>query len=193
MMIRSFLALELPPSLQKAVVRLQTQLQAVLTPVKWVKESSLHLTLKFLGDIDSFAIETIREGVGSVVQEYQGFSLGIQGLGVFPNLQRPRTLWLGVIGERAVLDSLVSALDQELERQGFLRETKPFHPHLTLARIKPPSREIGKILATSGFLGDSATIGEFSVTHVSLFKSELRPEGSVYTRLWEVPIGKSLT
>ena len=188
MTIRSFLAVKLPAPLKEELERVQNRLRSELPKLAWVKPSGMHLTVKFFGDIELDQVEEIQEYVQRVVQRLTCFSLEVQGLGVFPNIRMPRVLWAGISGEAEILSRLVYDLDEALETLGFPKEGKPFNPHLTLARIKSQGREVGEVLEKKKLLVPAVAIGSIDVTQVSLFKSELRPSGSVYTCLWDVSL-----
>jgi len=116
----------------------------------------------------------------------------LERLGAFPHPQSPRVLWVGPSEnwERGVeakrIAEIHGAIEQVSEGLGFLRETKPFSPHLTLARIKMGERQVGVALAKGGVLDRPLSLGSLVVESVVLMKSELKPTGSVYTRLWDV-------
>lgn len=145
------------------------------------------MTIKFLGDIEEAQVPVLQEVVGTAVASCTAFSLDIQGVGVFPDLRRPRILWAGVSGAVDHLQALVSLIDKALEPLGFSTETKPFRPHLTLARIKPHVRDVGAALAKAGICQESSVFGTLNFNQLCLLKSELTPQGAKYSRLWEVP------
>ncbi len=188
MKIRSFLAVKLPDPLKEELERVQNRLRSKLPHLAWVKPSAMHLTVKFFGDIEMEQVEEIQGCAQRVMQHSSRFSLAAQGLGVFPNIRMPRILWVGISGETKILSRLVDDLDEALATLEFPKEGKPFNPHLTLARIKSQGREVGEVLVKKKLLEPSVPIGSIDVTHVSLFKSELRASGSVYTCLWDVSL-----
>jgi 2'-5' RNA ligase len=116
------------------------------------------------------------------------FTVAVEGLGVFPDVRAPRVLWVGLADQGEALRRLAADVETALEAIGFAAETKPFHPHLTLARIKERSREAGRALAAGGMLEQAAPVGSVDVGAVAVMKSELRPSGAVYTKLCEVPL-----
>lgn len=204
-MIRTFVAVELEADLRQALGQLQEQvkdrlragLQRLAPDVRlqWVRPESMHLTLKFLGAIEESQVERIRETLSPVLESRAAFSVEVAGLGVFPDLRDPRVLWVGLRAAQAEpgqpdaleqLSRLARDVDVALGGLGFAQETRPYSPHLTLARIKERSREIGKVLAESELLSGTPSLGSLRVRSVSLMKSDLRPSGAVYTRLWEI-------
>jgi 2'-5' RNA ligase len=116
----------------------------------------------------------------------------LERLGGFPRPQSPRVLWVGPSenwekgAEAKRVAEIHDAIEQACEGLRFLRETKPFSPHLTLARVKVGERQVGDALAKSGVLDRPLSLGSVAVESVGLIKSELKPTGSVYTKLWEV-------
>lgn len=189
MSVRVFLAVELDVSVREALACLQDQLRSKLPRIAWVRPQSIHLTVKFLGDVEEAQVQPIRQGVTDAVEGCPSFFTQVERLGVFPHLRVPRVLWLGLTGDIAKLQSLVTAVDQALLPLGFQPESRPFSPHLTLARIKERARDVGQALEKSQILEQSISCGGLTVDRVCLFKSDLKPSGAVYTKLWEAPLG----
>lgn len=193
-MIRTFVAVELEDDSRSAIAQLQASLKRELgqhgrdVRLQWVRPESMHLTLKFLGDVDETQILNILEALQIAGQDQPAFSLDVQGVGVFPDLRAPRVLWLGLSRSTDRLVSLASRVDTVLHPLGFEREVRPFTPHLTLARIKEGSREVGKALTETGITRQSHRIGTVPVKAIALMKSQLGSTGSVYTRLGEAPL-----
>ena len=135
--IRSFIAVELPSEIKSKLDELQKELkQSKLQQIKWASPSGIHLTLKFLGNIDAGDTEKITSAIREGCQGYKKFTLELSGLGVFPNYRRPRVIWLGVGGQMDVLLKLQQQIDDKLELIGFPREKIPFSPHITLGRVR---------------------------------------------------------
>ena len=189
MSIRTFLAFELNTAVRESLSRFQKQWQSSLPPINWVKPQSIHLTVKFLGDVNHDQLEPLRLAVESVAQKFTPFGLQVNGVGTFPHLRMPRVLWAGISGQVEQLQNVVSLVEDALAPLGFQPESKPFQPHLTLARIKQHSREVGVVLAKSEVFEEPLFFGDLPVDRLCLFKSELKPTGAVYQRLWEVPLG----
>ena len=194
-MIRAFVAVELTDELRSAIALVQTQVKAELARelrrtapdarLQWVRPEAIHLTLKFLGDIEDGQVEDIAQALAVAVSPQARFSMEVGGLGVFPDLRAPRVLWIGLSGPGPLV-SLAQSVDQALAGLDFSLETRPFNPHLTLARIKERGREVGKALAVIGLLAQGSPVGTLPVQTVSLMRSELKPSGAVYSRLREV-------
>jgi 2'-5' RNA ligase len=194
-MIRTFIAVELDPHLQQAIGgaqdSLKDELQRLAPGVRlhWVRVEAIHLTLKFLGDIEESQVGGILQALEMVGHDHVPFSIDVKGLGVFPDLRAPRVVWMGLSGHADRLVRLAGAIDVALTSLGFQAEQKPYLPHLTLARVKERARDIGKALADSGVTRESKLMGTLSVQAVALMKSELTPSGSIYTRLGLATLG----
>lgn len=177
-MIRTFIAIELPESLKQSLARVQRRLECA-ERINWVKAANMHLTLRFLGDVPEKRIDELKACMERTVANYSPFELTPKGLGAFPNLRRPRVFWAGIEDASRSLTGLQKRLQTELEQAGFGREDYPFSPHITLGRVKDPS-----IRATQESLKQlEFSEKAFRVQEIVLMRSDLRPEGSLYTRL----------
>jgi len=189
--IRAFIAIELPEALKAEIARLQEQLKAKSrTPARWVNPENIHLTLKFLGDIDSDTVDDILLAMGEAARGISSFHFSVKGLGVFPNPQRPRIIWVGLTGSLDKLTNLQQNIDNALDRLGLPREKRPFSPHLTIARIQdratPAERQtVGQLIEGTEF--SSRT--DFNAATVYLIKSQLTREGPIYSQLGSVSLG----
>lgn len=151
--------------------------------VRWVSPGGLHLTLKFLGDVAEEDLPRIYEAARLAVSR-RPFKICLSGLGVFPNLASPRIIWIGVKTGREELHSLTYDLETELFRIGYPREKRAFTPHLTLGRVKESNGGLGRLINTYDLSGKQTSI-EILVEEIVVMKSELRPDGAVYTILRE--------
>jgi 2'-5' RNA ligase len=159
------------------------------TPVKWVDFESIHLTLKFLGDIESSRVGEIIEGIKNACVGISPFELKIKGLGVFPNPARTRIAWVGLVDATDELSLLQRNIESEMEKLEYERETRKFSPHLTLARVRdqatPDERErFGNLVTATAFSSERITVNS-----VSLMKSHLTRQGALYTRLGSIRLG----
>lgn len=192
MRYRVFAALELPPDKKQRLAELVADLSAAVPRrmVRWVNTDSLHLTLKFYGDIQAEQVPEIEAGLGRLAAGAAPLRLGIEGLGVFPDPHRPQVVWAGLVGDLKPLKALQSALDEMSEQLGFPREARPFTPHLTLGRVngrlRPPDQ-----MALLDQLNQARDrrLGEFEADRLALMRSDLRPTGAVYTALYVAPLG----
>ena len=198
-MIRAFLAVELSQELRAELAVVQQELKHRIEPemkrntrVSWARADSIHLTIKFLGDMDEQIIDPLRAAVEQAMGSRTAVNIPLERLGAFPRAQSPRVLWVGPSeqwekgAEAKRIAEIHCAIEQACEGLGFLRETKPFSPHLTLGRIRAGERQVGVALAQAGVLDRQLSLGSLAVESVVLMKSELKPTGSVYTRLWDV-------
>jgi 2'-5' RNA ligase len=183
--IRAFIAIELPDEVKRALTRFRDRLKSgSRAPVRWTDPDGIHLTLKFLGDVDTGIIGNIMTAMTGAARGIPPFHLDVRGAGVFPDPGRVRVVWVGLQGEVDKLDRLQKNIESALKPLGFTPETRPFTPHLTLGRVRDQARpderqELGRLVVGTA---DEA-IGKFDVTAVHLIRSQLRPEGPIYTHL----------
>jgi 2'-5' RNA ligase len=180
---RLFIAIELPDTVKRELTQLENTLKAK-TPavVRWVGPDGMHLTLKFLGDVASEKIDEVIMGIEEAVNGVTPFRLEVREVGAFPNLNRVQVVWVGMRGELDKLMNLQKQIEGNMEQLGFPREDRAFTPHLTLGRVRnyasPEDRKkIGQVL--SGVMFSSSN--PITVESVCLVKSQLTPEGAVYT------------
>ncbi len=182
--IRVFIAISLPKNIIEFLKVLQIKLKKSHIKASWPSPQSLHLTLKFIGDIHPDKIDTIKECMQSaVLQTSLPIRLSVSGIGVFPNAKRTRIVWAGMAGQVDVLEKLVSTLSKELNSKiGVKIETKRYLPHFTLARVKKsihPAKMQGLIQTHFDCQSDT-----FIATDIKLFKSELKPSGAIHTKIF---------
>ncbi len=198
--IRTFIAIELDDAQKHALADLQSQLkrERASSAIRWTAAENIHLTLKFLGDMDSEKMPALQKAVADACTSTPPFVLKLDGAGAFPNLNRPNVVWVGVQGDVETASKLAQKIDDACAALGFTREERPFSPHLTLGRVKrdASTRErqwIGEMIAKA----QARELGEplhnsqgqvCRVERVSVMKSELRPGGSVYSRLTVVEL-----
>src|SRR3990172_6754913 len=188
--IRAFIAIELPDEIRQSLGQLETQLKAGgQRQVRWVNPESIHLTLKFLGNISSGRVDEITGAMEAAAREITPFTIDVQGTGVFPNIRRARVAWVGLGGDTDKLLQLQKNIETSLEPLGFAAEARDFTPHLTLARVNeqasPEERQqFGELVTGTKFEGSS-----IRVEAISLIRSQLNKGGAVYSRLAEVKLG----
>jgi 2'-5' RNA ligase len=186
--IRSFIAIELPGEVKQALTRLQEELKSAGNlPLRWVEPKNIHLTLKFLGDIDVASTGKITLALEDAVRGAQPFNIEVKGLGVFPSLKRIQIVWVGLYGEMEKLGQLQKSIEEKLKPLGFTPENRPFTPHLTLARVRDYARpeerqKLGDIISAASFEGQY----KVNVTSVNLMKSQLTREGPIYSKIGTV-------
>ncbi len=184
--LRAFIAISLPEPVLQGIVTAQETLKRSGLKIRWVRKEGIHLTLKFLGDIDRDSVEKISEAMERATGSFSPFTLWAEGIGVFPNLRRPRVAWVGLSGDIEILRALQRDLESQLSGLGFPKEKRPFKGHLTLGRVKGRLDGI-KLQEALEDLGDFRT-ESFTARSIVLFQSDLRPDGAVYSRLAEVPL-----
>jgi 2'-5' RNA ligase len=181
MKIRSFIAIELGDDEKRALERIQSKLKRELPPVRWVKPATMHLTLKFLGYVEEDQIPRIVEIVNSAARGCGPFRMRLKCIGAFPNSRNPRTIWIGVREESGALKRLAAELEKLLSRIGIEPEDRPFSPHLTLGRVKERGDRNTFESVLTVFKDQDA--GEVQVDRISLMRSDLTPQGPIYTEL----------
>jgi 2'-5' RNA ligase len=177
---RCFVAIEIPQLIQELLRPVQTRLQSEIRPASWTKQGNFHLTLKFLGDVRPETIDVVSEAVQNVANAQVPFSIKFGGVGAFPNFTRPRVLWVGVKQGALTLSNVAKAVNLELKHLGFPTDNR-FHPHLTLARLRTPMNlePLQNILRQYDAI-DGAVV---SVNEITLMRSQLHPDGAIYTPL----------
>ncbi len=179
--LRTFIAFHLPGPVREHIRDIQDRLRPCGFRMRWVRPESVHLTLKFLGDIDPAAVEPITGALSEAVAGVPPVRLSLGGIGVFPTVRRARVLWVGLRGDTHPLIQIQKRIDTVMEGCGFPRETRPFKAHLTLGRAKGvlDPRRLAEII--EDFADMEAE--PFTADEVILYRSELKPDGAVYTRL----------
>ena len=181
--IRTFIAIELPEKIIYTISKVQEEIKSYGLKIRWVRPENIHLTLKFLGDTKAADTENVARAVSESVTDYPPISLVVKGIGVFPGIKRPRVIWLGVSNQLDVLTTFQKTLDEKLEAIGFPKENRPFRGHLTLGRIK--SKIDPKTLNDALKEFAQFESEHFLADRIILYKSDLKPNGPVYTKLIE--------
>jgi len=193
--IRSFIAIDLPDELKLGLTQLEARLKLDKQPwVKWVNPDSIHLTLKFLGNIAIDRTGEITRAMENAVQGISPFHLEVKELGVFPNLRRVQVAWVGISGEVDKLSQLQKRIETTLTPLGFAPESRAFTPHLTLARLRDQAslderQRFGQLITNAKF--EAAYTIE--VDAISLMRSQLTREGAIYSRISLVELKKPLS
>lgn len=182
-MIRSFVAIPLDQELLNRIEKFQRELRNLPADVKWVHVHSIHLTLKFLGDVEETRIGELGGAIGRALEGFGPWVVPVKEAGAFPSLRNPRVVWVGIQDHTAALGRLQGRMEEEFARHGFAKEGRPFSPHLTLGRVRSSRGKPDLIRALAG--ETSREFGEIAIAKVVLFRSELKPSGAVYTSLKE--------
>jgi len=182
--VRTFLAIPVTDELRRGMTRLQRDLNASLPGIRWVNPATIHLTLRFFGDIPEESLEKIGEVMLSVGRLSAPFQAEAAGVGAFPSPARPRVIWLGV-RDGPSLAALHAAMDEGLRQIGFPGEDRPFSPHLTLGRCRQRIAAAQTVLERF----HDFTCGPLPVDRVTLYESRLEPAGAVHLPLKTVYLG----
>jgi RNA 2',3'-cyclic 3'-phosphodiesterase len=183
---RTFIAVELPPDVRARVAQHIASLRHELPDARasWCREDNLHLTLKFLGNVPVADISKVSDAVASATRSAPSFELTFSDCGVFPPHGRPSVLWIGT--QASDLQALHAAIDKELAEAGFARESRPFRPHLTIARLRHPqgASRLAELHKSLGFAAIT-----FAVSEVVVFRSDLLKDGSKHTAISRHKLG----
>ncbi len=185
MSIRTFIAIEIPSYIKQKIEKFTAKYREERLPIKWVNNDSLHLTVKFLGDVESERIGLINNALHEALSDVNSFSVIVGSCSVFPHRKSPRILWIGLTDRDETLQKVYEKTEEALNDLGFAPEKRAFSPHLTIGRIK------GRIPAafTERFLADNFPPMSFEVKSINVMKSTLKPSGAVYTVLQEIELG----
>jgi 2'-5' RNA ligase len=187
--IRTFIAFKLPKNIISSISEIQNRFKSYAFKARWVNPENIHLTLKFLGNINHTDIEKISKTIINTVNGYAPVSLAVKGVGVFPGIKRPRVIWVGLTGEIEQLTGIQNEIEENLEELGFPREKRPFRGHLTLGRIKGKINPKKLLDAMKKFEKFESEL--FIADKIYLFKSDLKSTGSVYTELKSISLTAS--
>jgi 2'-5' RNA ligase len=181
--MRTFIAVDLPAEIKDGISSFVQKIKRTAPGgISWTKIEDMHVTLKFLGEIEEAALEAIAGTVRMIAAETPMFPLTVAGTGTFPpGSPRPRVLWIG-LAESVPLNTLNGRLEEALETLGFPRENRPFHPHLTAARVRAaglPQRIIDRFVENQ-----DVPFGNFEAREVVVYQSILRPAGAEHQPLF---------
>jgi RNA 2',3'-cyclic 3'-phosphodiesterase len=180
--MRLFIALDIPADVRAGLTDYMERARTLAPDARWARVEGLHVTLKFIGNVDDAVVEQIKIVLKSA--KAAPFDVKFTGVGFFPNPNAARVFWAGVDGSDP-LPRLAATIDAALEKLGFPRETKPYHPHLTLARTSSrPLRELKSLLAEQPPQFGTMTAREFF-----LYQSQPQKGGSKYTKLERFALG----
>jgi len=189
-LLRAFIAVELPPEIHKAIESKTAPIRAALNAslIRWVPSANIHLTLKFLGDVSPANLEMLSQMLTVEVAKHQVFEMEFEGLGAFPNPRRPRVIWIGIQAPTG-LEALQHGIEAAAATMGYPPDKRPFSPHLTIGRVKQKVNVAGMQKIRSALEENQVgSLGTTLVTAMHLFKSDLKPTGAVYTRLFSAPL-----
>jgi 2'-5' RNA ligase len=177
--MRAFIAVDLPNEVREALAEVQRSLRPLTNALRWVAPESIHITLKFLGEVPDKRLDDIHAALTGLT--WKAFTASVRGVGFFPGMRSPRVFWAGL--EAPAMPALAERLDARLEALGFEKEKRAFRPHITLGRAR--DTRIESALVTGATRYETRNFGSFLVDRFYLFKSTLKPSGAVYERLKE--------
>jgi 2'-5' RNA ligase len=181
--MRAFIAIDLPETLHDALADAQQRFRSAANDARWTRPEGIHLTLKFLGEISDAQARQVVEALAQI-GPFDPFSVEVKGFGFFPQPQRPRVFWAGVIAPPA-LKELAANVEGRMEKIGFAREDRAYSPHLTLARFQVPRPQ--PILAEAVAAQATTSLGKFEASDFFLFESKLLPQGAQYRKVMRFP------
>ena len=179
--MRSFIAIKLSDEIKENINKFVYRLKETNADVKWIETDNLHLTLKFLGEIEDKLIEEIKKEVENVIRNFSKFEISLQNTGKFPERGKARVIWIGIKkGDKNITD-LISNTENSLVRFGFKKESRNLTPHITIGRVKSHKNleKLEKILYDS----IDTKFGEMLVENIIFMKSELSAKGPKYTEI----------
>jgi 2'-5' RNA ligase len=188
---RAFIAIELPEEIQEQLDKVCELLKTSLpqAPIRWVPARNVHLTLKFLGDVSEANYAVLAEIVAVEARNHGSFVISVGGLGAFPDIRRPRVVWVGVEAPDE-LHALQRGIEAETLHLGYAAESRTYSPHLTIGRLSRNAHS-QQVRAISQYLHNEEVgfLGVARIESLQIFRSDLRPGGAVYTRLYSAPLG----
>jgi len=190
--IRTFIAIEIPADVQNTLGKITTQLTQVIgDAVRWVPSSNIHLTLKFLGNVSPSNLELLTRILHIEISRHPAFEFQIGRLGVFPNLKRPRVVWVGIEAPDT-LKILQNGIEQETRRLGYPSEERAFSPHLTLGRVVHDAtpQDFEKIRQALDKI-KANDLGRVQVESIKLYRSDVIQNQRVYTPIYTVRLKSS--
>ncbi len=186
--IRTFIALELEPSLQQALGHIQETLKKTGADVKWVRPTDIHLTLKFLGDTPSHQLDSIAQTIRSITEQSSSYPLELTKIGAFPTIEHPRVVWIGVEEGKEETKKIAHSLEEKLQGIGFKKEDRGFEPHVTIGRVRSGLNRMALFKALKEFQIEAAM--NQKANRITLFKSTLTSQGPIYETLGRFDLKK---
>ncbi len=185
--IRTFIAIDTPEPIKDKIFEVQNLLRESHAEVRWESRDKFHITVKFLGGVEESILGDITQKLSTALTPFKPFQLVYDELGCFPNIRSPRVIWVGCENEDGTLLKIFQTIEDIVVPFGFEKESRRFHAHITLGRVKSPKRIQDLIRTIQSTTFDRQTT---ECRELHLVKSDLRPTGSVYTLLHRVVLGE---
>lgn len=183
--MRLFIAIELPEEIRNLLANLQSQLKTSGADVKWVEPQNIHLTLKFLGEVDDHKLNEVIRIIEYITENINPFYIHLYSLGAFPKMNFPRVIWVGIDKGDVQAKEIAKSLEEKMAKIGIPRENRPFSSHITIGRVRSAFNRDKLAKNLDNLAYNFAEIPEFLVTKITLFKSTLTPKGPIYEALKE--------
>jgi RNA 2',3'-cyclic 3'-phosphodiesterase len=186
---RLFVAVEVPEPLKDRIEQAQRKLRGIVpkATIRWTPREQFHLTLKFLGDVETQRVESLSEKLRTACQDFKSLPVRATRIGLFPKPSRPRVIWVGVEDPREQLQALHGRIDEAVSGYAVPEPPRPFVGHVTLGRIQLIGRAEAVALAAAATAHSDEVFGEWTLREVILFRSELTPQGAVHSVQATVP------
>jgi len=185
-MIRAFIAVEIDSQNKQKLSELITLLKKTNTDVKWVNEKQMHLTLKFLGNIEETKAQEVSRILESITKDFKEFTIFLSKIGAFPNINKPRVIWVAIDEGKDTLKLLADKIESRLEEIGFVKEKREFKAHLTLGRVKSLKNisQLTEVMQKTDFQSQD----KIKISSLILFQSALTSKGAIYAPLAEIKL-----
>jgi len=184
--MRCFISITLPEEIKRGMTAIQGRLRASGADVSWTRPEGMHLTLKFLGEVEEKILPEMEAALNAAVRGRSSFFLKVSGIGTFPDMRRPRVIWIALKEHGNNLIRLQRGVEEKFNEIGFPQEDRDFTPHITLGRIRS-QKNVEKLLSLIEKEKDVELNG-FDASCVHLMQSQLKPTGAVYTELYSAPV-----
>lgn len=190
--MRTFIAIELPQEIKDYLAHLQNQLKVSGADVKWVEPQNIHLTLKFLGEIEDKKLDEITQILEDIAKTKNSFQMRIFSIGAFPKINFPRIIWVGIDKGDSQSKEIAKELEEKMKNLGIRREDRAFSSHITIGRVRSSLNREKLVKDLNNLLNIfGKETHEFLVSKITLFKSALTPKGPVYEVLKEANLKKA--
>lgn len=188
--MRAFIAIELPPEIKDFLAGLEKQLKSTSADVKWVEPANIHLTLKFLGEIDDIKYSQVKGIIEYAVKDKAIFNLRLHSLGAFPRISLPRVIWVGIDKGEVQTKEIAQILEEKTREIGIPAEERDFSSHITIGRVRSGLNKEKLIQRLQELQANPLKTEnlEFPVTKITLLKSTLSPKGPIYEILKEASL-----